>query len=228
MFEYEKLNDLDIFVYCGGKCGSSTLHATFKKNDFKSYKIHNNIYFQYLCNIFKKDTNKTIFDVIDFNIKQNDKKIYIIDSYRTPIERKMSSFFQNIEKHISDYTKKTIEEIIYIFNETLLYKLEEEDSIDEVMNHYGMPKFTNFDFKNKYNIVKKDNIIFIKIRFNDINEWSDILSTIFKKKIVTYNANLTSDKSINKLYNEFKEKYKLPEKYIYVYLKLICATYCFC
>jgi hypothetical protein len=212
MFEYKKLNDLDIIVYCGGKCGSSTLHTTFKKNGFKSYKIHDNNYFKYLCNVFKKDNNKTIYDVIDFNVKQN-KHIYIIDSYRTPIERKISSFFQNIDRHISNYNKTT-EDIISIFNEKLLYELEEYHSMDEVMTHYGLDTFAEFDFKNKYNIIKKDNIIFIKLRLNDINEWSNILSTIFEKNITIYNENLTSNKSINKLYNEFKEIYKVPEKYL--------------
>ena len=160
MFEYKKLNDLDIIVYCGGKCGSSTLHTTFKKNGLKSYKIHDNSYFQYLCNIFKKDTTKTIYDVIDFNVKQR-KNIFIIDSYRTPIERKISSFFQNIDNHIINHNNKTTEDIISIFNEKLLYELEDYHSIDEVMKHFGLDTFTEFDFKNKYNIIKKDNIIFI-------------------------------------------------------------------
>ena len=52
------------------------------------------------------------------------------------------------------------------------------------------------------------------MRLNDINEWSNILSTIFEKNITIHNENLTSDKSINKLYNEFKEAYKVPEKYL--------------
>jgi mannosyltransferase OCH1-like enzyme len=217
MFEYDRLNKLDVLVYCGGKCGSSTLHTTLKNNGLISYKIHDNSYFQYVCNIFKKDTNKTIFDVIDYNLKRN-KKFYIIDSYRTPIERKISSFFQNIQNHIINFHKKTIEEIISIFNEQLLYELEEYQSIDEVMEHYGLAKFTEFDFDNKYNITKKDNIIFIKLRLNDIDDWSNILSTIFEKTIIIHNNNLTCDKPINKYYNEFKEKYKVPQKYIYNYL----------
>jgi hypothetical protein len=122
MFEYEKLNNIDIFVYCGGKCGSSTLHTTFKNNGYNSYKIHDNNYFKFLCNTFKKDFDKTIFDVIDFNTKHG-KPIYIIDSYRTPIERKISAFFQNQGKYINNYNKKTTEDIISIFNETFLYKL---------------------------------------------------------------------------------------------------------
>jgi len=213
MFEYEKLNDLDIIVYCGGKCGSSTLHNTFKKNSFKSYKIHDNGYFKYLCSTFKKDIGKTIFDVIDFNVKQG-KTTYIIDSYRTPIERKISSFFQNIHRHISDYNNIKLEEIISLFNEKFLYQLEEYHSIDEVMNHYGLDTFTNFDFKNKYNIVKKENIVFIKIRFNDISEWSNILSTIFEKGIQLYNDNITNIKPINSLYSKFKQHYKVPNKYL--------------
>jgi mannosyltransferase OCH1-like enzyme len=217
MFEYERLNKLDVLVYCGGKCGSSTLHTTFKKNCLTSYKIHDNSYFQYVCNIFKKDTTKTIYDVIDFNAKQG-KNFYIIDSYRTPIERKISSFFQNIENHIIDFHKKTTEEIISIFNAKLLYELEEYQSIDEAQHHYGMSIFNQFDFEKKYNIVNKDNIIFIKLRLNDIDEWSDILSEIFEKKIVIHNNNLTSDKQINKLYNQFKEMYKVPQRYIYDYL----------
>ena len=48
MFEYEKLNNLDVLIYCGGKCGSSTLHTTFKNNGYNSYKIHDNSYFKYL------------------------------------------------------------------------------------------------------------------------------------------------------------------------------------
>ena len=217
MFEYEKLNDLDIIVYCGGKCGSSTLHTTFKNNGYKSYKIHDNNYFKFLCNTFKKDTNKTIFDVIDFNVKQR-KNIYIIDSYRTPIERKISAFFQNIGKYISNYTKKTVEELISIFNEKILYNLEEYHSIDEALDHYNVPSFNYFDFEKKYNIIKKDNITFVKLRFNDIHDWTTILSEIFEKNITIYNNNLTSDKIINKLYNEFKEQYKVPEKYLNLYL----------
>ena len=217
MFEYKKLNCLDIIVYCGGKCGSSTLHTTFKKNGLNSYKIHDNNYFKYLCNLFKKDTTKTIFDVIDFNVKQN-KIIYIIDVYRTPIERKVSAFFQNFE-HLLGNNKltddKSIDDIISLFNEKMLYELEEYHSINEVMQHYGLAKFTEFDFKNKYNIFKNDNMIFIKLRFNDISEWSNILSTIFDKNITLYNDNLTSNKQINKLYNEFKQMYTVPQSYIH-------------
>ena len=210
----EDLNQIDIFVYCGGKCGSSTLHTTFKHNGFKSYHTHTNYYFQH---VLKPNFSKTIFDVIDFNAKT--KPIYIVDSYRTPIERKMSSFFQNITKYVPHYAELTIHELIHYFNTNLLHKIEEYHSIDEVMHHYGLNPFTTFDFEKKYNIIQKDNLIFVKIRFNDIQEWPSILSTIVNSPIVLHNHNLTNTKPIHKLYAQFKDNYCLPEKYLNQLLK---------
>jgi len=213
MFENKALNNLDVIVYCGGKCGSSTLFHTFLKNGFKSYSTHNNKYFEHVCNKTNKDINKTFFDVIDFNLQQN-KKIYIIDSYRNPIERKISSFFQNISLFLPNYNEKTMDEIISIFNTNFLYEIENYHSIDEVMLHYEIELFNDFDFENKYTIKEKNNLIFIKLRFNDINEWSDILTKIFNKKIQLHNHNLTTTKKINDLYIEFKKKYIIPENYL--------------
>lgn len=39
--------------------------------------------------------NQNVFDVIEKSIINN-KQIYIIDSYRNPIERKISSFFSKL------------------------------------------------------------------------------------------------------------------------------------
>ena len=211
MFENNELNNLDVIVYCGGKCGSSTLNNTFLKNGLNSFKTHDNNYFKYLCNKFNKDKNKSIFDVINFNKKQK-KTLYIIDSYRNPIERRISSFFQNIHTHIPDYTNQSIYDIIQIFNENFLHNLEKYKSIDEVLLYYDLPSFTIFDFTNKYNIIKKDNILFIKIRFLDIACWDKILSNILNKKISIYNDNLSNTKNIYDMYKKFKEIYTLPKE----------------
>ena len=74
------------------------------------------------------------------------------------------------------------------------------------MKHYELEPFTTFDFKKRFIIKEKGNIIFIKILFSDINNWNVILSEIFNKNIVIYKANLTKYKEVNSLYNEFKKK----------------------
>ena len=46
-----------IFVLCGGKSGSSTLHSTFINNGFKSLKIHSKLDYieQFNCDKFEKN-----------------------------------------------------------------------------------------------------------------------------------------------------------------------------
>jgi hypothetical protein len=198
----------NVFVFCGGKCGSTTLHETFKKNKYNSVHIHSNVDYQLHIN-----NNSSVFNEIDLSCKKY-KKIYIIDSYRTPIERKISSFFQNIDKHLPNYNELSIEEMVNFFNNNLLYKLEEYHSINEVLKHYNIPLINKFNFDKKYIIVRQKNKIFIKLLFKNINEWDKILSEILKKEIVLHNNNLTENKKIYNLYNIFKENYKVPKKYI--------------
>ena len=199
----------NVFVLCGGKCGSSTLLQTFKQNNYDVIKIHNNTNYR----AFTGNTN-SIFDVIDLSCKHY-KNVYIIDVYRTPIERKMSSLFANINIHIPNYNELSINEISAKFNDLeFLKRLENYHSIDAALTHYNLPLFDTFDFDKKYVMVKQDNKIFIKLLFKDIQNWNIILSEIFKTPIIMHNANLTKNKQIYNLYNQFKDNYKVPKEYV--------------
>jgi len=202
------MNDLfNVFIYSGGKCGSSTLALTLNKSSYHTIHIHG-------CCYYEKITNgKNIFNTIN-NSSKHYEKIYIIDSYRTPIERKISSFFQNIKSHLPSYETLNINQLIEYFNSNLLYNLEDYHPIDEVMDYYNIPKFETFDFEKGYNIAYKDNLVIVKLLFNDIDKWDKILTQIFKKKITMYNRNLTKDKPIYNLYNNFKINYKVPKEYL--------------
>ena len=149
-----------------GKCGSETLNATFIKNGYKSIKTHNIHCFK---NQFSND------NLIDFiNRCSLNKKLYLIDSYRRPIERKISAFFQHINRNVPDYKNKSCEHLIDIFNTSYLNHIEEYHSINPIMEEYGVELFDTFDFKKKFVIREKGNLVFIKILFSDINEWSSI------------------------------------------------------
>lgn len=198
----------NVFVYCGGKCGGLTLFFTFLINDYQSIHTHSNNYYQETSG-----DKYTIFDNINLSSK-NYEKIYIIDSYRTPIERSISSFFQNIELHLPNYKNLSIQEIMSIFNNHNLYKCEDYHPMNEVLTHYNIPLFDNFNFKKGYNIVEQDNKIFIKLLFKDINNWDKILSEIFGKNIIIHNENLSENKEYNDLYKKFKENYKIPKHYL--------------
>ena len=84
-------NDLDIICLTGGKCGSTTLNYTLKSSGYKMIEhIHSKLHF---IKLFKHD------GLLDLIKKcSSNKKLYIIDSYRTPHERKISSFFNIYQK----------------------------------------------------------------------------------------------------------------------------------
>ena len=203
----------DIFIYCGAKCGGSTLSKTFINNSYKTLHLHTSLFTNInLLNKYISQNKNNIFDIINNN-KQN-KYVYIIDSYRNPIERKISSLFQNIEQLIQDYKNKTVIELINIFNEQYLFIIEEYHSINEVFENYKISKFDKFNFDKKYNYMKHENMILIKLRFKDIEEWGDILSEIFNKPINIYSENISDNKDYNNLYKEFKKYYKVSKIYI--------------
>lgn len=201
-----KLCDIDIICLTSGKCGSSTLNKTLKKNGYKSIKVHGKEDF---INQYNYDG---LIDLI--NESSKNKKIYLIDSYRTPIERKISSFFQNLKSHVPNYNEKTIKDLIDIFNTDFLQHIEEQESIDCIMLEYGLKLFDSFDFKKRYILKQKGNIVFVKILFSDINKWDKILSDILNKEIKMHDDNISSNKEYYKLYNDFKTEYKIPKSYI--------------
>ncbi len=201
------MNETEIFIYCGGKCGSSTLEKTFKDNNFKTEKIHSNNEFKYTRKI-----NKDVYDVI--NECRKKRIIYIIDVYRTPIERKISSFFENIDKHLPNYKKMSIDELINIFNKDYLNILEEYHPINEIMDKFKHPRIIKYNSNKKYMAIFRDNIFYLKLRFCDIKEWDTILSIVFNKSIKISSNNNTETKEIFKLYTDFKEKYKVPRNYL--------------
>jgi hypothetical protein len=203
----KQFKNIQVFVYCGTKCGSMTLYKTLNQY-YKSFHVHNQTDFLH----FYKQTKYTIFDIIDYN-SQTNNQIYIIDVYRNPIERKISSFFQSIDKSCHNHKRYLLKDLIKYFNYNIFYNIEEFQSIDEIMTYYGLELFNKFNFDKKYNIISKDNIHFIKLRFNDINMWDKILSEIFKRNITILSDNISENKEYKDLYQKFKNYYYIPSNY---------------
>lgn len=199
-------NNLDIICLTGGKCGSTTLLETFKFQGFNCIKCHN--HWDFISQFGYDGLYKSIED------SSKNKKVYIIDVYRTPIERKISSFFEHISKKIPNYKNKNIEELINIFNTEYLNNIEEYHPLDSIMMELGSESFNSFDFNKRYVKKEKGNLIFIKILFSDSKDWGEILSEIFNKKIIIQNKNLSQDKEYHLIYEEFKKKYKTTESYL--------------
>jgi hypothetical protein len=87
------------------------------------------------------------------------------------------------------------------------------------MKKYGLEPFDTFDFKKRFIIKRKGNLIFVKVLFSDISNWSNILSEIFNRKIILHSRNISSEKIYSSVYDEFKIKYKTSNSYINNVLK---------
>lgn len=199
--------NIDILIMCGGKSGSSTMYSSFKKAGLRTLKIHSR---QDYALQFKQDK---LYETIDLSAKN--KKLYIIDSYRTPIERKISSFFENIDTHAPRWKNLHINELINIFNNKYLFVLEEYHSLDIPFRHYKIPQFTHFDFNRKYARIDHGNKVFIKLLHKDIAEWRSLFKSILGRDIEMFNENMASKKPYSALYNQFKKQYKVPKSYLH-------------
>jgi len=199
--------NIDILVLCSGKSGSSTLYESFVRSGFKCIKVHSQEDYK------KQFEEDSLFETIDNSSKK--KKLFIIDVYRNPIERKISSFFEHIDKYVPNWRNISIIELIKIFNNDFLFKLEEYQSLDPILNHYKIINKKKFDFKKKYLKIEKNNKIFIKLLYNNIDEWNIILSKLLNKEINIVNFNLSVHKPYYHTYENFKKIYLIPKIYIH-------------
>lgn len=200
-----------IFVYTPPKVGSTTLVSSLRLSLRQNYKIIH-IHDETMLYVLTGINNVTINDLIKY-LSKNGKNVFVIDVYRTPIERKMSEYFEkvsslhfnNTDENLNNYS---LEKITNRFNKLFPYLATEEHYFEK----YNIVPI-DFDFEKKYTLQYVDNISYIKLRLSDINEWSNILSIILKHEIILVTDYQTENKTIGDLYNKFKNEYILPSNY---------------
>jgi len=201
-----------IFIYTPPKVGSTTLVSSLRislSNSFNVIHIHDDIMLNVLTGI--KDV--TVNQIINY-LSQQGNIIYVIDVYRSPIERKMSEFFEKISPYHFNNTEENINKYSIQRVSDRFNKLFPHLAIgDHYFDKYDIENPILFDFNKKYTIQEVNNIKYIKLRLCDSKIWNCILSEIFKTEIILINDYQTNDKGISDLYKKFKEEYKLPLNY---------------
>jgi hypothetical protein len=201
-----------IFIYTPPKVGSTTLVSSLRVSLGKSYNIIH-IHDEVMLSVLTGNNDISVNNIIHY-LASIGKNVYVIDVYRTPIERKMSAFFEKIspyhfnnsEENIHHYSIKRISNR---FNK--IFPHIEND--DHYFEKYNIENPVPFDFENKYTIQVVNGVSYIKLRLCDSNLWPGILSTIFQTDIVLITDYQTESKKIGDLYSRFKLEYKIPENY---------------
>jgi hypothetical protein len=201
-----------IFVYTPPKVGSTTLVSSLRVSLSRSYNVIH-IHDEVMLSVLTGIEGVKINDIIDF-LSNEGKNVYVIDVYRTPIERKMSEYFEklspyhfnNTEENINNYSIKRVSDR---FNKLFPHLENGDHYIDKFNIENPIP----FDFENKYTIQKQNNVTYVKLRLCDSKLWATILSKILQEEIILINDYKTETKEIGKLYKKFKIDYKLPINY---------------
>ena len=174
--------DKIIFVYSCPKVGSTSLVSSlriFCIGEYDIFHLHDELMLAKLAGI----SDVSINDIIKYN-KDIGKKVFVINVYRNPVERKISVFFEklctvhfNAPVHIVE--QYNIQKIIDRFNRVFPHI----GNGDHLLDVYRTPIPATFNHTNKYLYFVHDSITYIILRLSDSSLWGDVLTNIFKTKI---------------------------------------------
>jgi len=198
-----------IFVYSAPKVGSTSIVSSFRIFGIEKIDIIH-IHDEEMLHVLANITDITINEIILFN-KYLGKDIYVINVFRSPIERKISAFFEKIGSYHfnaedSEVNKYNITKVVNRFNNIFPWIGNGDHFIDK----YNIQIPEKFDFVNKFLLVNENGIKYITLRLKDSNDWGRILTNIFGFNILTIKDYESSNKPIKDLYNRFKLSYKIP------------------
>lgn len=202
-------NNKLVFVYSAPKVGSTSIVSSlrlFGFNKINIIHIHDEEMLKVLANI----SDVTINEIILFN-KYLGKNVYVINVYRSPIERKISAFFEKIGSYHFNNTDNlvnnyNITKVINRFNNIFPWISIGDHFIDK----YNIKIPEKFDHDNKHIMLVENEIKYIILRLKDSNEWGRILTNIFGFNIRVIKDYESSNKPIKDIYNSFKNNYKIP------------------
>ena len=163
-------------------------------------------------------TGVTIGQIIQYN-KFLGRNIWVIDVYRSPIERKMSEYFDKLASfHFNNSEDKLVHydvnRLIIRFNNIFRHIAPGDHYMNKYQDMSVVPP-KSFDFsKEKYLMQLVNGIYFVKLRLKDSGEWGQILEKILKTEIIIVNDYETDSSQLSSLYKRFKREYTIPENYL--------------
>lgn len=223
-------NRLENFIWCSGRSGSTTLYQSLPH----SYHTHTFLYFLNQNGIdwnnIASDYSFNLFDILYLNINDYDSgKINIYDVYRTPIERKISAFFQHLDYIVKNKEIETLLSEVSKYQEFYSFNIDLIDSNNFVEyftknieylvelflyffflrsdNYYSFLEFEEYvdlTFKcNELYHCKDDKFTFTILKYNQIKNWSKQILFTTSQDIKISKINSSRNSTFGSLYNEF-------------------------
>lgn len=198
-----------VFVYSAPKVGSTSIVSSLRIFGTEKISVIH-IHDEEMLRILGSITGVTINEIILYN-KHIGRNVYVIDVYRSPIERKISAYFEKIGTYHFNNNDETVNnynvnKVINRFNNIFPHIANG----DHFMDKYDITIPTQFNHSDKYLLVQENGIKYIKLRLKDSVFWGTILTTIFGTNIKPIKDYESSNKPIKDLYTRFKSSYRIP------------------
>jgi hypothetical protein len=210
MLNIDKSNNNDIiFVYSAPKVGSTSIVSSLRIYCLDIFDIIH-IHDEEMLRVLGSINSVSINEMILYN-KFIGKNVYVIDVYRSPIERKISTFFEKIASYHFNNNERNVNnyDVFKVINR--FHKIFPYLSVgDHFIDRYNINIPEKFNYEEKYLLIESNGIKYIKLRLKDSNMWGTILSKIFNRHICIVNDYQSNSKPIKDLYNNFKNTYKIP------------------
>lgn len=199
-----------IFIYSAPKVGSTCLVSTLRLFAIDKYVIIH-LHDEEMLKVITGIQGITVEEIILYN-KFLGKEVFVIDVYRSPIERKISAFFEKVGSYHFNNTdanvnKYGVQRVIDRFNHIFPHLANGDHFVDK----YNIRIPDRFDFENKYLLLQENGVHYIKLRLKDSHLWNTILSNILKVKLFVVKDYESEKKPIKDLYVAFKREYKIPK-----------------
>ena len=164
-------------------------------------------------------------------LKKTNHKTYIITVFREPLKRKISSFFQNLDKYKEEISLKGLSfdpnKVGKILNDRYFLTNSNEEDIwikNELINTFGFFVYQQSEIqKNDFVIEKKENSELLILKMENLNtSFSKAASKFLNldKAIILKTYNDGEEKFYKKEYKKFNENFKIEEET----LKTLCNT----
>ena len=202
-----------VFVYSAPKVGSTSIVSSLRIFGLEKIDIIH-IHDEEMLEVLGPIKGITINELILFN-KYLGSDVYVINIYRSPLERKISSFFEKIGSYHFNTTdqnvnKYNVEKVINRFNNIFPYI----ETSDHFIDKYNITIPECFNYQQKYLLVKENDITYISLRLKDSVYWGTILTNIFGFNIRIVKDYESTNKPIKDIYNLFKKNYKIPINFL--------------
>lgn len=222
LVDFDKaLLDIDYLVYSSHKSATQTVSHTLRMNGYKCIHCHS------LTNETTNLKLGTFALFLECYHAENNKKLYIISTFREPIERRISSFLQwhgegVVRKKIIRDTADTIihkmplNELQEVFVEQIArqIKVGQMESINEMCNELNLriPNL-HYSLDEQYGLNELDHCRLFLFRFDAMiyeNKLEYLFSNLVGRPIIKHDANLSSAKWYRDKFAAFKASLHIP------------------